>query len=174
MAVHLADHILVIGGRWDTEPEFQREIWRYNLCIGEWKRYDIPQNEIAPPTLEGACAVALGSSIFMFGGYDYAMERRYRNDMWRLNTTLEGHFVWSKITNKHSSKEPSPRSSHSGWEYRDNLYVFGGIGRSIRGYLSEHGNFSGRPFGYNNQLLCFDPFTETWTNPKCSGSVPEP
>ena len=172
VAVHLANHIIVVGGKWGNEPEFQREIWRYNLCIGEWKRYDIPHNENVPPSLESACAVSLGLSIYMFGGYDYS-ERMYTNSMWRLNTTLEGRFVWSKIKSKHSSKEPSPRTQHSGWEYRDNLYIFGGFGSAIRGYLSEDGNFNTNPVGCNNQLLCFDPLTETWTNPKCSGSLPE-
>ena len=177
MAVHLADHILVIGGKWENLPEFQREIWKYNLCIDKWKKYIIPQNEHAPPPFQGACAAALGTSVFMFGGYiyDYLMEEKWTNDMWRLNTTPEGCFVWNKINIEHASKTPSPRSEHSGWEYRENIYIFGGIGKPLRGYLSEHGDFSSNSlFGFNNQLLCFDPLTEAWTNPKSSGSVPVP
>ena len=179
VAVHLADHILVIGGKWELEPEFQREIWKYNLYTGKWKRYVISQNEDMPPPLESACAAALGSDVLLFGGFDYS-KYSTSNSMWKLNTSCEGCFVWNKINTKQFSTNPSPREEHSGWEYRENLYIFGGYGPPLRGYLSEHGDFEltfemrELQLGCNNQLLRFDPSTETWTNLNCSGSVPKP
>ena len=117
----------------------------------------------------------------MFGGKHYYMSSADKtSDLWKLNTTREGCFVWSKINTKHASEEPSPRKEHSGWEYREKLYIYGGYGPSLRGYLSKHGDFKPNftygdyQEGYNNQLLCFDPSVEKWTNLKCSGSVPRP
>ena len=53
---------------------------------------------------------------------------------------------------------PSPRCSHSGWEYKGNLWTFGGYGVN----------------GCNNEVFNFCPSTTDWTNPKCSGQVPPP
>ena len=118
--------------------------------------------------------------FFLFGGRDYTIECNVTNDVWRLSATHKGCFIWSKINIKHTSKSPSPREGHTGWDYRENLYIFGGSGPPLHGYINEHGDFKLtfeiRDFqvGCNNQLLCFDPSTETWTNLKSSGSVPAP
>ena len=40
-----------------------------------------------------------------------------------------------------------------------------------KGYLNDHGDIEGDE---NNQLLCFDPIVETWSNPQWFGSVPAP
>ena len=60
---------------------------------------------------------------------------------------------------------------HSGWEYEKCLWVFGGEGPVSSEYLNDHGDFSGI---FTNQLLCYDPSTQMWTNPQCFGSVPSP
>ena len=61
---------------------------------------------------------------------------------------------------------------HTGWEYAGKLWIFGGFGASSEGYLNDNGHTEGSL--QNNQLLCFDPNTETWTNPQCFGSIPTP
>ena len=38
------------------------------------------------------------------------------------------------------------------------------------GYLNDHGDFE----RVNNQLLCFDPCEQEWTNVKTSGTIPGP
>ena len=38
-------------------------------------------------------------------------------------------------------------------------------------YLHDHGDVVG---WLTNQLICFDPSTHTWTNPKCFGTIPTP
>ena len=69
---------------------------------------------------------------------------------------------------------------HSGWEYNRKLWIFGGYGDPLHGYLNTSGaSFetcgptAGVP-GYNNQLLCFNPCLNKWTNPHSYGAVPEP
>ena len=80
---------------------------------------------------------------------------------------------------KHQEKTPSPRSGHmySGWEYAGKLWTFGGTGPSPDGYLNEHGHFQDvfdNNNVFNNQLLCFDPSRQEWTDINTSGTMPEP
>ena len=53
---------------------------------------------------------------------------------------------------------------------------FGGKGPSPVDYLNEHGDFilNSSFSGINNQLFCYCPTTQTWTNVKCYGDVPSP
>ena len=69
-------------------------------------------------------------------------------------------------------KSPSCRFAHSGWEYGNEVWIFGGLGVPLIGYLNDHGDYNER--GQNNQLLCFNPSRQEWTNPVCSGDVPSP
>ena len=39
------------------------------------------------------------------------------------------------------------------------------------GYLHQKGEFD--EFGVNNQLLCFDPSGQEWTNLRSSGTIPK-
>ena len=179
-AVCLNHHIFVIGGITEfMEPKFERVIWMYNFYTDQWKRYDMPHNDDAPPPLTAAYAVAIGADVFVFGGKNI---RSYEetNDLWKLSKNPEGCFLWAKISTHCHSEKPSPRIGHTGWDFKDNLYIFGGYGPSLRGYLNEHGNFEldfgigTITLGHNNQLLCFNTSNETWKNLKCSGSIPEP
>ena len=86
-------------------------------------------------------------------------------------TQPKGCFAWNDVDMTVKSKTPSPRCAHTGWEYSGKLWVFGGSGPSPIGYLNDNGDHVN---GYTNQLLCFDPSSEEWVNPKCSGSVPSP
>ena len=90
-----------------------------------------------------------------------------------------GVFQWREVDNRNGVKFPSPRYKHRGWEYRGSLWVFGGYGSPLDIYINEYGDFAmntiyGDDQGANNQLLCYDPSTQKWTNPECSGSVPLP
>ena len=51
------------------------------------------------------------------------------------------------------------------------MWVFGGRGTFSAGFLNEHGDFTGC---FTNQLLCYDPCSNTWTNPKYFGNAPSP
>ena len=69
---------------------------------------------------------------------------------------------------ENKEQSPSPRSEPSGWEYAENLWIFGGDGPSPDGYLYDYVDFHEQ--GENNQLLHFDPSRVEWTNPECFGT----
>ena len=75
-------------------------------------------------------------------------------------------------------KSPSPRAGHTGWEHAGKLWVFGGKGPSPQHYLNDHGDNISLTAGHseeiNNQLLCYDPNIQKWTNPQCFGATPSP
>ena len=58
------------------------------------------------------------------------------------------------------------------WE----TWIFGTYGPPISSYLNDHGEYRPEAFGYgfNNQLLQFNPISKEWTNPKSYGAVPAP
>ena len=111
----------------------------------------------------------------MFGGKTGTFLRT--NALWKLSRNNDGCFRWSRIQIV-NSQLPSPRSNQSGWEYENKLWVFGGYGpQPLGNHLNDHGTFTinfSDADGINNQLLCYDPCSQTWTNPECSGYVPFP
>ena len=93
-----------------------------------------------------------------------------RNALWKLSRTREC-FTWSFIKPRCKEETPSPRELHTEWEYEEKLWTFGGEGPSPEGYLHDHGDIA---YIYNNQLLCYDPNSNKWTNTPCFGDVPSP
>ena len=122
----------------------------------------------APNAVTRACAAAIGADIYMFGGTTSFSINNSTNELWKL--TIQECLNWSKIEPQ-DVKLPCPRYGHSGWEYAQCLWVFGGAGRFSTEYLSDHGDIS---LLGTNQLLCYDSSTQKWTNPQCFGSVPYP
>ena len=108
----------------------------------------------------------------MFGGYDFR-KHDVTNALWKLNITPRDRFIWRNISAQSREKTPSPRESHSGWEYAGKLWTFGGIATYVdfNGYLHRQGEFD--LAGVNNQLLCFDPSGQEWTNVRSSGTIPK-
>ena len=156
VAVRLDQYILAFGGT-DVENEAisKRIIWIYNLYTEKWKKHTIPGILEAPPTFyEQNSAVAIGSDVYMFDGRTY-VKKDPDNALWMLSTSI-GNIYWKRII---SECTPSYRCDHSGWEHEGKMWIFGGY----YGIMS-----------YCNELLCFNPSTNEWTTPKCSGSVPTP
>ena len=98
-------------------------------------------------------------------------ECKVTNALWKLASDPQESFVWSEIVMINEEKAPSPRKGHTGWEHAGKLWTFGGGGSSPARYLNEYGDFAQ---SHNNQLLCFNPSNEEWTNPQCYGMIPEP
>ena len=180
-AVRVQNSIVVIEGELISQAE---RIWIYNLYTNEWAKYTFPKETELPPKglTRFTCAVAVGTSIYLFGG-GYSTEANNNNDwhitnaLWKLSARADGCFYWNKIHIKEKKKRPSPRENHSAWEYDGKLWAFGGYGPSPNNYLKEHGEFvrTVRTFHYyNNQLLCFDPSCQKWSNPRQSGAAPSP
>ena len=167
------DNFVIIFGGWDgVEPLSTHFIWIYNLYTEEWGNHVIPDSSCAPEPFIGAVAVAIDKIVYTFGGC--TEDLTVRNAVWKLSRTKGGGFSWSFYP-QCKEKSPSPRDGHTGWEYAGKLWIFAGFGHSPEGYLNHHGDIEGSLMdASNNQLLCFDPSNENWSNPQCSGSVPTP
>ena len=180
-AVYLDNCVIVFGGglRHKHFKESPRVIWIYNLIYEEWRKQVDEWTKQVPKPFAKAAAAAIDKTIYVFGGYDESGHKS--NAIWKLRKTKYEWFYWSEFYKPQCKEEsPSPRAGHSGWEYAGNLWIFGGYGDSLEGYLNDNGHteeFSSNSFSRcvrNNQLLCFDPNTECWTNPQCFGRIPTP
>ena len=164
MAVRLEHNILIIGGQWNSN----NVIWTYNLYTEQWKKHVIVNKNHAPPETLCACAVAIEQDVYMFGG---KTRSKRTNALWKLAGSSVKCFKWSNLPIR-DSLLPSPREQHSGWEHAGKLWIFGGFSdRTQDRYLDDHGDFI---YNKNNQLLCFNPYGNVWTNPQCFGAVPPP
>ena len=175
LGVRFHDSIVVIGGTTNDVPVSNREIWIYNLYTEQWRKNHTSYQEKIPPTLEATCGVTIGAHIYMFGGWDIS-EMCETNALWELSRTTQSNFHWDEVDYQSPVNSlPSPRYDHCGWGYAECLWIFGGYGPSLHEYLNGHGEHDD-PYseGRNNQLLCYDPSTQRWTNPQCLGSVPLP
>ena len=160
MTVRLGKCILVFGGcGMDDERLSTRIIWMYNLYTEKWKKYEVPNTLEAPPSYYGASAVAIGPNVYMLDGRNGQLCNP-DNALWKLTRTPDGNIFWNRII---SIWVPSYRSNHSGWDYEDKLWTFGGYVHPL-----------GQGIGCCNELLCFNPSRNKWTRPKSSGSVPSP
>ena len=188
-AVQLDNFVVIFGGSFDDDdddddddPPSPPVIWMYNIYTEEWTQQVIPKHVVdessAPESFYGAVAVAISGTIYTFGGVGYGKygdSVSTRNALWTLSKQKSGKFTWSLIEFQHDKTSPSPRTGHTGWEYSGKLWIFGGIGTSPELYLNDHGDIAGdNNHAANNQLLCYNPDSEMWTNPQCSGDVPSP
>ena len=172
VAINMDHHILVFSGMKRNCHTYVplNIIWMYNLYTEQWKTHVIPQGQTIPGKRYSACAVVIGSDVYMFGGTLYSAVSS-TNKLWKLATDPQGSFIWSEIVVTNKEKTPSPRCGHTGWEHAEKLWIFGGFGTSSGAFLNEYGDY----FHYhNNQLLRFNPSNEEWTNPQCHGMVPKP
>ena len=173
VAARLGNHIVVFGGRISgLFPMSTHWIMMYNIYTGQWREHIIPEKKDAPHPFTDAVAVGIGPQIYLFGGW---VLRPYKetNQLWEL-TERKGCYNWRRIYFSDDVKVPSPRRYHSGWGYAECLWIFGGsVGSSgtQRNFLHEHGAFA---YSMTNQLLCYNPSTQIWTNPQCLGAVPSP
>ena len=179
VVVCLEHYILVLGGE-DIENSSELTalspsvIWIYNLYTEQWKKHITLDREKAPRAIYRACAAVIESVVYVFGGFgELGTENPMPiNALWKLSKNSELCFVWDDIATT-NMKAPSPRCCSTAWSYSGKLWVFGGLGISPVGYLNDNGDFDVNR-RVNNQLLCFIPSCNEWTNPKCSGSVPTP
>ena len=182
VAVCMHHFIMVIKEEPNEQSGFvQYTIWTYNLYTEEWKKYGElpPCSKACKPAsmhLDSTCAVALGADVYLFGGGKYGIHVALNpiNSMLKLDKLSDGHFALNEVTGR-NGKLPSPRCGHTGWTFGEKLWIFGGQGTLGTGYLDDFGSFeNGLIYICNNQLLCFDPVSQIWTNPKCFGDVPSP
>ena len=190
LAVPMEHCIIVFGGTWVYGQPYSIEtIWSYNLYTEAWDEHSVSMEEITEqlgkqvkyfyPTRYCACAAAIGTDIFLFGAMAQTEGLRIAhidyptNPLLKLSRNHQGEFSWSCI--KYQSTIKSFKNAYqTGWAYAEKLWIFGGAGVFVDDYLNDNGGFSWATSHYNNQLLCFDPSCEKWTNPQSSGNIPEP
>ena len=182
LAVQLDHYILVFSGKWMVYgAKIQKlpvnDIWMYNLYTEQWRKQAIAGRENAPLETVGASATVIGSDIYTFGGSTWLikMGQKENDILHKLTRTATGSFAWQKVKSRSKKKSPSPRTGHGAWAFAGKLWIFGGKAhRSINpsDYLNNYGYFSAD--SRDNQILCFDPSCNKWTNPQSFGDIPEP
>ena len=166
VAVRLEHCIVVLKSVLEIE---YAEIWTYNLWTDAWMQHTVPFGQYLPET-KYHCGVAIGKDIYMFGGLDlYSL-------LLKLTRNVDSSFTWSIINMEDPGKTPCPRTNHCGWEHGKKLWIFGGRTRSSPvGYLNNYGDFHrGLSYWITNQLICYNPSTQTWRDVQCFGNVPLP
>ena len=189
MAVLFHGRIVVFGGlvniytdSMDIDAFESNVIWTYKLDSDRWEKFVI-NSEDMPPPLVCACVVAIGSKIYVHGGCVGKLEFEYpwnlTNKTWELTKLPQHGFKWHEIKFENESHAPSPRQGHSGWEYHQKMWTYGGHGVHPDGYIKNaranfEFHFNDIEAGFNNQLLCFDPAHEEWSDIGSTGAVPPP
>ena len=167
MAVRRKDCIVFVKSNYFKSTP---EIWIYNLWTEQWKKCQ-PLKGNGLPSSNNLVCVEIRSVIYIFDSYSF-------QHMWKLIPLRDDVFQGSKISiGKNTDKVPSPRLHCNVWEYGDKMWIFGGYGRYFLGhnYVDDHGDFEVTDWNaFSNHLLSYSPFTDTWTNVECFGSVPSP
>ena len=140
-----------------------------------------------PPCTSGSTAQIFGEEMLIFCGFaqkhsDDLMDQiggdlQYNvDDVFALNLRT---WTWRRIETK--GTPPFKCDKLVSWSFNKLVYVFGGFGPKKPEVLSKNVSFitddnydliTSR--GWNNQLVIFNPETDTWNWPRCKGPVPEP
>ena len=146
-----------------VEPQQKKQTaWRNDLHRLETKAmaWSRPMaTGVAPIEREGHTAATVGQRIFFFGGtwVDDEDNSIYLNDLYILQT--DG-LTWEQPAT--GGEPPIPREGHTASVVRNQMVVFGGAGldceeRSIN----------------LHDLHVLDTDTMLWSQPECSGSLPQ-
>ena len=175
VAVNMEHYILVFGGMACVKHTYipLDVIWEYNLYTEQWRKRAVTfkSSQNVPQACMGTCAAVIRSDLYVFGEWKVNHACGPKNSLWKLSMNTLRIFHWQKIIIGDRAKEPSHRCFHTGWEFEDKLWIFGGYGCSPDGFINNYGDFV---HGHNNQLLYFNPSRKEWTNPQCYGMIPEP
>ena len=159
-----------------------REIWVYHLDIDRWLKTALPETHVVPPPTACACAVVIGSQIYMHGGAILVelAKPKITGALWKLTNTAEV-ITWSEMKFRNKKSIPSPRLAHAGWEYEDKLWIFGGWGLRPENYMfnddsedSNDNNDDDNGKISNNQLACYNLNNHEWKIVQVWGAAPSP
>lgn len=142
---------------------------RHRSCFGE-----------CPPFLSGITSSLIGQKMYVFGGHSTAHDN-WLNSLYCLDLDT---FIWKDL-GSHARAEPTKpiRSDKCvSWSYNGRLYIFGGYGWSqvehliqlldLQQDLQLTPDYRWPKFGWNNQLVEFNPCDNTWRWPRYRGKVP--
>ena len=192
MTVKMNNCILFFGGCKPYSSTYENinlciplnEIYMFNMDSEQWSKHVLPETANVPPYTVAACAVTIGRDVFMAGGAIYDLEENemldYTDALWKLSK-ISGHFTWHRITFHSKKAIPAPMYRHQGWEYDNKMYTFGGMNMTQQCSFNIYGELmkveGGSPTIQSyltNQLNCFDPIHQEWTNVQSIGTIPSP
>ena len=127
MAVRVPGQIVLFGGHDTVTANINntvdhitvnilsmRVIWVYHLDIDRWFKTALPETHVAPPPIAYACAVVIGSQIYLHGGHLVeSTKAKATGALWKLTNTAE-EITWSELKFQDKKSMPSPRSQHVG------------------------------------------------------------
>ncbi|XP_015930466.1 kelch domain-containing protein 2 [Parasteatoda tepidariorum] len=170
VAVSFEKYMLVWGG-YTENPELLTntyfsgaEIWIYSCVSEKWYLKPCLSYQY-PPGMSGSAAVVIDDCLYIFGGYGYDGEG-CTNKLYRLDLET---FFWEQL--KPEGSLPTPVDKMAGWEYNRKFYIFGGFGDPASHefqFVFYHLLYR----GWTNQFFEYDPKTNRWTSPKCTGELP--
>lgn len=153
-------------------------IWIYDTLTGYWrKRYCSGE---CPPYLSCSTSSLIGQKMYVFGGY-WTVQDDWLNCLYCLNLET---FDWVDLGSRASGEPTTPIRSDKcvSWAYNRRFYVFGGYGWSQTEHyvqlLDIQKDFQLTPderwpkFGWNNQLVEYNPIDNTWRWPTYVGKCP--
>ena len=127
-----------------------------------------------PPGRSGTAAVLEGDFLFIACGFDQDIFNR-SDRIWSLDLRF---MVWKQLLP--SGKPPIKSDKGCGWTFEGKIYVFGGFGLKPLGSEVLESDFTEieertpEVSGWTNQLVCYDPVTNTWSWPRTHGRPPLP
>ncbi|KAK2591909.1 Negative regulator of mitotic exit [Conoideocrella luteorostrata] len=149
---------IVYGG--DTKIEesdvLDETLYLLNTSTRHWSRA-LPAGP-RPSGRYGHSLNILGSKIYIFGGQ---VEGFFMNDLaaFDLNQLQAPNNRWEMLlTGDTSPKTPAARTNHSVVTYNDKMYLFGGT----------------NGFHWFNDVWCYDPAVNSWSQLDCIGYIPAP
>lgn len=188
ISVVYKDHMIVWGGYMNNRlrlPTFQSdsvshatdELWVYNCFTEVWERI-LTKGEI-PPKNSGSCGVLVEDFLYVFGGYlglnGLDTVAGNSNHLYRLDLRT---MIWEHL--HPNGDQPAPCDKLVGWLYSGKLYFFGGFGpvpefgAPFQHLIDITTEPSGWPRGWNNQLVVYNPVSNSWEWPRMRGPTPAP
>ena len=103
LAVPMQRHIVIFGGFNNKKYISHKVIWTYNLDIDRWKKHTASGSQEVPHGRSCACAVAVGTQIYMHGGYINYNENTLAT-LWKLDVSAalwkmpgQDGVVWTQV-----------------------------------------------------------------------------
>ncbi|CAJ2504369.1 Uu.00g117630.m01.CDS01 [Anthostomella pinea] len=154
---------IVYGGdtKIDEADVLDETLYLLNTSTRQWSRA-LPAGA-RPSGRYGHSLNIIGSKIYIFGGQ---VEGYFMNDLasFDLNQLQMPNNRWEVLidnnepTGPMQGKIPPARTNHSMITYNDKMYLFGGT----------------NGFQWFNDVWCYDPAPNTWTQLPCIGYIPIP
>lgn len=155
-------------------------LWIYETLTGHCRRINCTGE--CPPHLSGTTSCLIGQKMYIFGGYSTVFNE-WINGLYCLDLDT---LIWQNLGSNAKAEPAKPIRSdkYASWSHKGRLYIFGGYGWSqvehLPQLLDKQQGLQITPdercpkYGWNNQLVEFNPEDSTWRWPTYSGKAPSP